>query len=648
MYDVQGFADRDYNTRTDPDVALPAALSLHSRVTEAHESPKGLPCPYQSLTAPFRDPDAPAATVISSVEHGLAGRRIFAVAATLALTLALVIGTATITPPGLPAAAMAVVLILVAVAFLPIAQGVVLTIIGLSARNDSVDGTARDLPRPSALRVALLLPIHEEDPALVFGNAAAMLDDLARQTLRRVGGNHEFALFILSDTRSPDRIADEEQAIESLRRLSPPGIEVHYRRRAAPVDRKMGNIRDWMEARGADWPAMLVLDADSLMSGAAIVRLADALASDPSAGLIQTVPRILGAATVFARLQAFSHSAHGGPLAAGLAACAGDSGNYWGHNAILRTRAFAASAGLPHLPPLFPARDGKSAKGELILSHDFVEAALLRRAGWGVRIVPEIMDSYEEAPPTLIDHALRDRRWCRGNMQHLRIMAAPGLNAVSRVHLAMGAVAYLAAPAWLGLILFWVVCRVLAPGTATDPVSGTMTAIVVGFALAALVLPRLMALVPRVSSGRHHRAADVLAALALSALYAPILMVQQTLAVTRALLGLHQGWAAQNRHRADLSLGDVARFHRVETTLGLVLVAGIGGGAISPWLLAVAVPLILAIPLSLFGALPTKALPVPEDHEPPRILQQAEERRKAFRHQRREEVANIALAIAAE
>jgi membrane glycosyltransferase len=646
MYDMQGIVEGRDDARTDPAVVHSVALASARPVGRATDGPRGLSCPRQSLSAPFRDPAAPAQ--MTATDPALAGRRLFAVTATLALTMALVIGTAAIMPPDLPVAAIATVLILVAVAFLPISQGVALTMLGLWRGNGPATTPAADLPRPPALQVAMLLPIHEEDPALVFGNAAAMLDELARQPLYRAGGKHGFALFILSDTRTLDRVADEERAAEALRRMAPAGFEVHYRRRANASDRKMGNVRDWVETHGADWAAMLVLDADSLMSGRAIVQLADAMAADPAAGLIQTVPRILGAKTLFARLQAFSHSAHGGPLATGLAACTGDSGNYWGHNAILRTRAFATSATLPDMPGLFPSTRDTKGTGRLILSHDFVEAALLRRAGWGVRILPGISDSYEEAPPTLIDHALRDRRWCRGNMQHLRLLAVPGLDPVSRIHFAMGALAYLAAPAWLGLILFWVVCRFFASGLESGAASGAATVAVVGLAVSALVVPRLIAMLPAISAQRPHSATDVLAALALSAVYAPILMVQQTKAVGRALVGLRQGWAPQNRHRADLSLGEVASFHRVETALGLALIAGIIAGAVSPWLLGVAVPLALAIPLSIAGSVPTRALPVPEDHDPPHILRQALVNRGAFKAMLHGERSGSPLAIAAE
>jgi membrane glycosyltransferase len=447
-----------------------------------------------------------------------------------------------------------------------------------------------------------------------------MLDDLSLQPLRRTGGRHEFALFVLSDTRSDDRAAEEARAAAVLRHEAPPGIRVHYRRRATPVDRKLGNIRDWVETHGAEWPAMIVLDADSLMSGRALVQLTDALASDPSAGLIQSVPRIIGARTLFARLQAFAHATHGGPVAAGFAAVCGDAGNYFGHNAILRTRAFAEAATLPPLPGLF-----RRSAPALILSHDFVEAALLRRAGWGVRVEPGITESYEETPPTLVDHALRDRRWCRGNLQHLRLLGAAGLHPMSRVHLGLGALAYLAAPAWLLLVAGWA----LTGASGSVPAAGWAGAVAAGGVVALLVLPRLLVFLDR--GADRPRAGAVLGALVLSTLYAPVQLVQLALAVGRAVLGLRQGWAPQNRGSDRLPLSHVIAFHRTETALGAGLLALVWAGLAQPWTIAIALPLILAVLLSRLGSLTTDALRTPEDVAPPAILRAADGHRARLR-----------------
>ena len=112
------------------------------------------------------------------------------------------------------------------------------------------------------------------------------------------------------------------------------------------VGKKAGNIADWVQRFGGAYESFIILDADSIMSGGLLVHLQSLMAASPKAGLIQTVPRLVGADTLFARLQQFAVAFYGPVVAAGFAAWYQASGNYWGHNAIVRTRAFADAAGL--------------------------------------------------------------------------------------------------------------------------------------------------------------------------------------------------------------------------------------------------------------------------------------------------------------
>ncbi len=127
----------------------------------------------------------------------------------------------------------------------------------------------------------------------------------------------------------------------------------------------------------------------------------------------------------------------------------GGAGNFWGHNAIIRLAPFAAHASLPDLP-------GKEPLGGKILSHDFVEAALLRRAGWRVEIAGDIVGSYEEAPPTVVDLAARDRRWAQGNIQQIQILFAKGFDWLNRVHIGAGLMGYVSGLLWLSLVVMGV------------------------------------------------------------------------------------------------------------------------------------------------------------------------------------------------
>ncbi len=513
--------------------------------------------------------------------------------------------------------------------------------------------TTQGLPKNQipTQNVALLVPIYNENPNDVFGNAAAMLSELDV-----LPSQHNFSLFVLSDTRMDD-IADAElRAFARLRHKLPTDCNIFYRRRATNSDRKTGNLADWIEGWGGGYDAMLVLDADSLMSGEAIIALSDELACDPSAGLIQSAPELIGAETLFARLQQFSGTTYGGPLSVGLAMWSNRESNYWGHNAIIRTRAFATSAGLPRLRGLRGA-------DRLIMSHDYVEAGLLRRAGWAVRFMPQIKGSFEETPPTLVDYALRDRRWCQGNLQHLRIIPTRGLHAVSRFHMLHGAISYLLSPAWFALLLVW---ALLANGEGENLVSyfsdsnptmpvwphmSTVNSILILiFMYAMLLAPKFMGAmtvwaqpnVRKAYGGHRQFFISFIAEIFASVLYAPIMMVQQTVAVLRTAVGFREQWEPQRREAESYSWQVLLKFHLLETCIGIALLVGIASGLVSLWLLPIAISLAGAVPLSALSGLNFRSrnwphLGTPIEFSTPQIITQAKtwraELRDSLHHQ---------------
>jgi membrane glycosyltransferase len=272
---------------------------------------------------------------------------------------------------------------------------------------------------PSALtglreRTALLVPIHNEETARVLGTVEAM-----REALDAGGEGRAFDIFILSDSTDAAAQRQEEASFARLQARHPGSV--FYRRRRANSGRKAGNIAEWVQRFGGAYAHFVILDADSVMEARTLHALAAAMEADPRAGLIQSLPSLIGARSRFARMQQWAARVHGPLIARGLAAWHGEAGNYWGHNAIVRTCAFAEAAGLPEL-------EGRRPFGGTIMSHDFVEAALLRRAGWGVHMLPELGGSHESGPPTLAAAAARDRRWCQGNLQHLALLGAAGLH----------------------------------------------------------------------------------------------------------------------------------------------------------------------------------------------------------------------------
>jgi membrane glycosyltransferase len=508
-----------------------------------------------------------------------------------------------------------VLLALIAFNFFWICFTVSTVLLGLFSLSRQEIRVSRAPVKP--MQVALLMPVYNEVPWYVLGNARSMLEEL-----RDRGGVHDYAMFILSDTRDDAIAAQELASVEALRANLSPGLKLYYRRRDANTDRKVGNIADWVCRWGGRYDGMLVLDADSLMTGRAITRLANALSRDPGAGLIQSLPQLIGAQSVFGRMQQFASGVYGAALAEGLARWCGHDGNYWGHNAIIRTRAFAACAGLPRLRRKVWQRGGED---RLIMSHDFVEAGLLRRAGWSVRFLPRIRGSYEETPPTLIDHIQRDRRWCQGNLQHLNLLGARGFRTISRFHLLHGAIGYLMAPIWFALLVIWALigrgeeASVLTYFSEANPMmpswpdmSEPRHVLVIVLIYAMLLAPKLLAVAALPLTGTRFGefggagrfVVSLVSEILLAILYAPILMVQQMIAVFRTLSGLQKGWTPQMRDGGRYGLRTLIVVHALETVSGIALWIGIFAGMISVWLVPIALSLLLAIPLSALSGRP--------------------------------------------
>ncbi len=464
-------------------------------------------------------------------------------------------------------------------------------------------------PAPGA-RTALLMPIYHEDAEQVGARLVPMLHSLARS-----GQLALFDLFILSDSRDPQRVRAEQEIWARLRTEFAGACGVFYRNRAENHGRKAGNIAEFCRRWGGRYPYIVVLDADSVMAGSTLLQLVRLMEANPGAGLIQTLPQPIGAQTLFARILQFGARLYSPVSATGLAYWFPGRSNYWGHNAIIRTSAFMASSGLPRLP-------GAPPLGGEILSHDFVEAALLQRAGWSVWFLPELGGSYEELPPTLSDYLSRDRRWCQGNLQHVRLLAAKGLRAVSRLHLALGAMSYVASLLWLVLLgLGTFEAAGIKPGPqfawtdegmlAVWPTLDTRPLIAVaGVTLGMLILPKLLALILALAVPEQRRAFGggrrlglaVLAEIGFSALLAPVLMIQHSKCVLGILIGRGVTWTAQQRH------GQVEGWRAAAANYGDMAVLACLWGAIvlimAPslliWLGPVLAGFALAVPVAVF------------------------------------------------
>jgi membrane glycosyltransferase len=280
------------------------------------------------------------------------------------------------------------------------------------------------------------MPICNEDVDRVFAGLRATWE-----SVKATGNAAHFDVYILSDSYNPDICVAEQKAwMELIAEVQGEG-QIFYRRRRRRVKRKSGNIDDFCRRWGNQYSYMVVLDADSVMTGDCLSGLVRLMEANPNAGIIQSSPKASGMDTLYARCQQFATRVYGPLFTAGLHFWQLGESHYWGHNAIIRVQPFIEHCALAPLP-------GEGSFAGSILSHDFVEAALMRRAGWGVWIAYDLPGSYEELPPNLLDELKRDRRWCHGNLMNFRLFLVKGMHPVHRAVFLTGVMSYLSAPLW--------------------------------------------------------------------------------------------------------------------------------------------------------------------------------------------------------
>ncbi|HEY2560891.1 MAG TPA: glucans biosynthesis glucosyltransferase MdoH [Caldimonas sp.] len=503
-------------------------------------------------------------------------------------------------------------------------------------------------PLDPAVRTAIVMPICNEHVPTVFGGLSATIDSLVS-----TGESEHFDVFVLSDTSDPDiraaehaawsqlaaRIAAEAEGDESA-------LRVHYRWRQRRTKRKAGNVADFCRRWGGAYRHFIVLDADSVMAGETITTLVRMMEANPDTGIIQTPPRAIGHDTLHGRIQQFAARAYGPLFTAGMRFWQLGESHYWGHNAILRMQPFLAHCALPPLP-------GTGALGGEVMSHDFVEAALMRRAGWKVWVADELDGSYEQVPPNLLAELQRDRRWCHGNLQNSRLMFEPQLHTVHRTAFLTGVLAYASSPLWLGFLLLSTL--LFAQHAGSDPAYffesyqlfpvwptanvGLMLTLfgVTGILLLAPKAIALVAIVGRRETARFGGGARLLASAFVeflhSLLLAPVRMLFHTQFVLAALTGWRLDWKSPPRDNAATSWREATLRHGAHTVLAIAwAVAIVVTSATFPWWLSpILGGLLAAIPLSTLTsrvrigrALRERGLMLtPEECREPRVLQEA-------------------------
>ncbi|MEJ8813611.1 glucans biosynthesis glucosyltransferase MdoH [Variovorax ureilyticus] len=507
----------------------------------------------------------------------------------------------------------------------------------VSVRGDKHALSAKQVahhPMNPDARTAIIMPICNEDVATVFAGLRATCESVAA-----TGHAKQFDVFVLSDSYTPEIAAAERAAWEDLRAAladSPnqPQVEVYYRLRTRRTHRKAGNVADFCRRWGKDYRYMVVLDADSVMSGDCLTSMVKLMEANPTAGIIQTATQAIGHVTLHARAQQFASRMTGRLFTLGMQFWQLGESHYWGHNAIIRVQPFMEHCALA------PIR-GKGGMSGGIMSHDFVEAALMRRAGYHVWLVADLVGSYEQQPPDLLAELQRDRRWCQGNLQNARLMAEPGLHSVHRAMFVTGTMAYASAPLWLAFLTLGTALWLTGSSVVEHWLAMPMElAGLWVWTLCLLFLPRVLGVVAVVLRNEQRQFGGIggllkSAALesALAIVQAPVRMLAHSLFVVVALTGIKLDWKSPPREAAAVPWSIAVRQLAPMTLVIAALAVGVAliDASALTWLMPVGLPLLLAIPLTVLtsqialgNSLRDRGfLLIPEESRSPAVLRRA-------------------------
>ncbi|WP_226569756.1 glucans biosynthesis glucosyltransferase MdoH [Mangrovibacter yixingensis] len=506
--------------------------------------------------------------------------------------------------------------------------------------------TVGDEPINPEHRTALIMPICNEDVNRVFAGLRATWE-----SVKATGQHAHFDVYILSDSYNPDICVAEQKAwMDLLAEVGGEG-QIFYRRRR--VKRKSGNIDDFCRRWGNQYSYMVVLDADSVMTGDCLTGLVRLMEANPNAGIIQSAPRASGMDTLYARCQQFATRVYGPLFTAGLHFWQLGESHYWGHNAIIRVKPFIEHCALAPLP-------GEGSFAGSILSHDFVEAALMRRAGWGVWIAYDLPGSYEELPPNLLDELKRDRRWCHGNLMNFRLFLVKGMHPVHRAVFLTGVMSYLSAPLWFMFLALSTALQVVHALTEPQyflqprqlfPVwpqwRPELAIALFASTMVLLFLPKLLSVLliwckgSKEFGGAFRLLISLILEVLFSVLLAPVRMLFHTVFVVSAFLGWEVVWNSPQRDDDSTPWGEAFMRHGSQLLLGLVWAIGMAWLDLRFlfWLAPIVFSLILSPFVSVVSSRATNGLRtkrwklflIPEEYSPPQVLVDTERYLKSNR-----------------
>lgn len=507
----------------------------------------------------------------------------------------------------------------------------------VSVRGDKHALSAKQVahhPMNPEARTAIIMPICNEDVATVFAGLRATCESVAA-----AGHAKQFDVFVLSDSYQSGMADAERAAWEDLRAAlaenpNQPQVEVYYRLRTRRTHRKAGNVADFCRRWGKDYRYMVVLDADSVMSGDCLASMVKLMEANPTAGIIQTATQAIGHVTLHARAQQFASRVTGRLFTLGMQFWQLGESHYWGHNAIIRVEPFMQHCALAPIK-------GKGGMSGGIMSHDFVEAALMRRAGYHVWLVADLVGSYEQQPPDLLAELQRDRRWCQGNLQNARLMAEPGIHPVHRAMFVTGTMAYVSAPLWLAFLTLGTTLWLAGSNLIGDwHVLPMELAGLWAWTLCLLFLPRILGVAAILLRGEQRQyggfwglAKSSVMESAMAIVQAPVRMLAHSLFVLVAVTGIKLEWKSPPREAAAVGWRDAASALAPMSLVVGVLALGIAliDASALMWLMPVGLPLLLAIPLTVMtsqlnlgSSLRDRGfLLIPEESRSPAVLRRA-------------------------
>jgi membrane glycosyltransferase len=478
---------------------------------------------------------------------------------------------------------------------------------------------------PITLSTALLLCIRNETPERLERNIEVMLAGLKGPEIAP-----HIHLYVLSDTDN-QQIGEQEQAcFDAMQSRWTQSIAITYRRRTDNKGYKAGNIADFCERWGSRHDIAITLDADSFMTGTAIKRLIRIMQATPTLGILQGLVVGLPSTSGFTRLFQYGMRLGMRSYTMGSAWWQSDCGPYWGHNAAIRLAPFIAHCELPSLP-------GPNGTTRHILSHDQIEAVLMRKAGFDVRVIPQEDESWEENPPTLVEYIRRDLRWCEGNLQYVHLLRLPGLLFMSRYQLCVAIFMFLGSPAWIALLTLGIVSACFS----ADPsqiMQGSYGVVLMIATLLMWYLPKIAGAADVISRASERKrfgggwrfVTGFTLEMIFSILMTPITWLNHTMFMTGLVFGRKAGWGAQARDDHSIPLSTAIKQFWPHTVLGL---AGVFGLLVShpqllPYSFFALGGLVLSIPIAVLTSLPIfgatlirhRLLSLPEEIDPPEAL----------------------------